>query len=101
MLRRDRVNESGDRGVRAAAELPRRLPGGLGRARPRLAPRRPGVGSVRPRHVERTCLVGAPRRLASARPIVLSFDDGFSNWHTVAYRILRRYHWPGTMNLAV
>ena len=39
--------------------------------------------------------------LLPQRPIVLSFDDGFSNWHTVAYRILRRYDWPGTMNLAV
>jgi peptidoglycan/xylan/chitin deacetylase (PgdA/CDA1 family) len=34
-------------------------------------------------------------------PVVISFDDGFSNWYTKAYPILRSLSWAGTMNLAL
>lgn len=34
-------------------------------------------------------------------PIVVSFDDGFRNWYTAAYPIMRRHGWAGTMNVAV
>ena len=36
-----------------------------------------------------------------SKPVVISFDDGFRNWYTRAYPILRRHGWVGTMNLAV
>lgn len=35
------------------------------------------------------------------RPIVLSFDDGYLGQFTNARPLLRRYHWPGVLNLAV
>jgi len=35
------------------------------------------------------------------KPVVLSFDDGFRNWYTQAYPILRKHGWVGTMNLAL
>jgi peptidoglycan/xylan/chitin deacetylase (PgdA/CDA1 family) len=35
------------------------------------------------------------------RPVVVSFDDGFSNQYTRALPILRRFGWPGTLNLAL
>jgi peptidoglycan/xylan/chitin deacetylase (PgdA/CDA1 family) len=35
------------------------------------------------------------------KPVVISFDDGFSNWNRVAFPVLSRYGWPGTMNLAL
>lgn len=35
------------------------------------------------------------------KPIVISFDDGFGSWNRVAFPILRRYGWPGTMNVAL
>lgn len=34
-------------------------------------------------------------------PIVLSFDDGYRSQFTNAARTLRRYHWPGVLNLIV
>jgi peptidoglycan/xylan/chitin deacetylase (PgdA/CDA1 family) len=33
------------------------------------------------------------------RPIVLSFDDGYRSDYTVALPVLRRYRWPGVLNL--
>ena len=36
-----------------------------------------------------------------ARPVVVSFDDGFSSWDRAAYPVLRRLGWPGTLNLAL
>jgi peptidoglycan/xylan/chitin deacetylase (PgdA/CDA1 family) len=33
--------------------------------------------------------------------VVVSFDDGFGSWHRVAYPVLRRHGWLGTMNLAL
>jgi peptidoglycan/xylan/chitin deacetylase (PgdA/CDA1 family) len=36
-----------------------------------------------------------------AKPVVVSFDDGFSSWHRVAYPVLSRHGWVGTMNLAL
>lgn len=36
-----------------------------------------------------------------ARPVVVSFDDGFAGWFRFAYPVLRRYGWRGTMNLAL
>jgi peptidoglycan/xylan/chitin deacetylase (PgdA/CDA1 family) len=35
------------------------------------------------------------------RPIVLSFDDGYRGDFTNALPLLRRYRWPGVLNLAV
>lgn len=35
------------------------------------------------------------------RPIVLSFDDGYRQDFTTARPLLRRYRWPGVLNLAV
>jgi peptidoglycan/xylan/chitin deacetylase (PgdA/CDA1 family) len=35
------------------------------------------------------------------RPVVLSFDDGYRSQYTVAARVLKRYAWPGVLNLAV
>lgn len=40
------------------------------------------------------------RRLPS-KPVVISFDDGFRNWYTQAYPIMRRRGWAGTMNVAL
>jgi peptidoglycan/xylan/chitin deacetylase (PgdA/CDA1 family) len=36
-----------------------------------------------------------------ARPVVLSFDDGYRSQYTVALPILRARHWPGVLNLTV
>jgi peptidoglycan/xylan/chitin deacetylase (PgdA/CDA1 family) len=36
-----------------------------------------------------------------AKPVVVSFDDGFGSWYTQALPILRKHGWVGTMNLAV
>jgi peptidoglycan/xylan/chitin deacetylase (PgdA/CDA1 family) len=36
-----------------------------------------------------------------ARPVVVSFDDGFANHYTRARRILARHRWAGTLNLAL
>jgi peptidoglycan/xylan/chitin deacetylase (PgdA/CDA1 family) len=36
-----------------------------------------------------------------ARPIVLSFDDGYLSDATHALPVLRRYRWPGVLNLEV
>jgi len=35
------------------------------------------------------------------KPIVLSFDDGYLSDYTVALPVLRRYGWPGVLNLIV
>lgn len=36
-----------------------------------------------------------------AKPVVLSFDDGYLSDYTVAMPALRRYGWPGVLNLVV
>jgi peptidoglycan/xylan/chitin deacetylase (PgdA/CDA1 family) len=36
-----------------------------------------------------------------ARPVVLSFDDGYVDQYANAARLLRRYRWPGVLNLVV
>jgi peptidoglycan/xylan/chitin deacetylase (PgdA/CDA1 family) len=36
-----------------------------------------------------------------ARPIVLSFDDGYASQYTHARPVLRRLRWPGVLNLAL
>jgi peptidoglycan/xylan/chitin deacetylase (PgdA/CDA1 family) len=36
-----------------------------------------------------------------SKPVVVSFDDGFLSWYRVAYPVLRRHGWLGTMNLAL
>jgi peptidoglycan/xylan/chitin deacetylase (PgdA/CDA1 family) len=35
------------------------------------------------------------------KPVVVSFDDGFASWHRVAFPVLERHGWLGTMNLAL
>jgi peptidoglycan/xylan/chitin deacetylase (PgdA/CDA1 family) len=35
------------------------------------------------------------------KAVVVSFDDGFGSWHRVAYPVLRRRGWLGTMDLAL
>jgi len=35
------------------------------------------------------------------KPVVVSFDDGFRNWYTEAYPVLKEHGWVGTMNIAV
>jgi peptidoglycan/xylan/chitin deacetylase (PgdA/CDA1 family) len=35
------------------------------------------------------------------RPVVLTFDDGYREDFTNVRPLLRRYHWPGVLNLAV
>jgi peptidoglycan/xylan/chitin deacetylase (PgdA/CDA1 family) len=35
------------------------------------------------------------------KPIVLSFDDGYLSDYTIALPVLRRYRWPGVLNLVV
>jgi peptidoglycan/xylan/chitin deacetylase (PgdA/CDA1 family) len=34
-------------------------------------------------------------------PVVLSFDDGYLSQFSVAARLLKRFHWPGVLDLAV
>ena len=34
-----------------------------------------------------------------ARPVVVSFDDGYAAQYSVAGRVLRSLHWPGVLNL--
>lgn len=41
------------------------------------------------------------RATLPARPIVLSFDDGYRSQFTNAFPILRARHWPGVVNLEV
>jgi peptidoglycan/xylan/chitin deacetylase (PgdA/CDA1 family) len=36
-----------------------------------------------------------------SRPVVLTFDDGYRSAMTEANRVLRRYRWPGNLNLLV
>lgn len=36
-----------------------------------------------------------------AKPVVVSFDDGFANHYTQARRILAAHRWAGTLNLAL
>lgn len=33
------------------------------------------------------------------RPVVISFDDGYESQATQAFPAMRRYHWPGVVNL--
>ena len=35
------------------------------------------------------------------KPVVVSFDDGFGSWRRVAFPVLERRGWLGTMNLAL
>jgi peptidoglycan/xylan/chitin deacetylase (PgdA/CDA1 family) len=35
------------------------------------------------------------------RPVVVSFDDGYRSWAHVALPAMRRWHFPGVLNLAV
>lgn len=37
--------------------------------------------------------------LLPAKPVVLTFDDGYRSQYTVAYPTLRRYRWPGVLYL--
>ena len=39
---------------------------------------------------------GAP---LPARPIVISFDDGYLSQYTQAFPVLRAHHWPGVLNM--
>ncbi len=41
------------------------------------------------------------RAPAPARPIVISFDDGYQSQYTAALPVLRRLGWPGLLNLQV
>jgi peptidoglycan/xylan/chitin deacetylase (PgdA/CDA1 family) len=36
-----------------------------------------------------------------ARPIVISFDDGYLSQYTQAFPVLRTHHWPGVENMEV
>lgn len=36
-----------------------------------------------------------------ARPIVISFDDGYLSQYTQAFPVLRAHHWPGVLNMEV
>ena len=36
-----------------------------------------------------------------ARPIVISFDDGYLSQYTRAFPVLRAHHWPGVLNMEV
>jgi peptidoglycan/xylan/chitin deacetylase (PgdA/CDA1 family) len=43
----------------------------------------------------------AGRRLLPRRPIVVTFDDGYSSVYRNALPVLRRLHWPGVLYLAL
>jgi peptidoglycan/xylan/chitin deacetylase (PgdA/CDA1 family) len=36
-----------------------------------------------------------------SKAVVVSFDDGFGSWKRIAFPVLSRHGWPGTMNLAL
>ncbi len=36
-----------------------------------------------------------------ARPVVVSFDDGYLSQYTRGFTTLRAHHWPGVLNLEV
>ena len=40
-------------------------------------------------------------RALPAKPIVISFDDGYRSVYTAAFPQMQAHHWPGVMNLAV
>jgi peptidoglycan/xylan/chitin deacetylase (PgdA/CDA1 family) len=57
-----------------------------------------GYHAVTLRQVYDYWLRGTP---LPARPVVLSFDDGYLGQHTHAMPVLRKLHWPGVLNLKV
>jgi peptidoglycan/xylan/chitin deacetylase (PgdA/CDA1 family) len=59
---------------------------------------RRGYHAVTLRRVYDYWLSGAP---LPARPIVVSFDDGYLGQHTHALPVLRKLKWPGVLNLKV
>ena len=67
--------------------------------------RRPDERAGAPRrscgHVAGALRPLARRAAAVAKPVVVSFDDGFRNQYTRALPILRRHGWVGTLNLIV
>jgi peptidoglycan/xylan/chitin deacetylase (PgdA/CDA1 family) len=38
-------------------------------------------------------------RALPAKPVVVSFDDGYTSQYTTGRRVLERLHWPGVLNL--
>jgi peptidoglycan/xylan/chitin deacetylase (PgdA/CDA1 family) len=57
-----------------------------------------GYHAVTLRQVYDYWLRGTP---LPARPVVLSFDDGYLGQHTHAMPVLRKLRWPGVLNLKV
>jgi peptidoglycan/xylan/chitin deacetylase (PgdA/CDA1 family) len=38
-------------------------------------------------------------RLPPGRPMVISFDNGYSSQYNAAFPVLRHFHWPGVLNV--